>query len=116
MFWLWGWFSVLAQVGLYLAVYRCATVFSPLLSMLQVSVLPEFSRQNHNPQTLWTTSRSVMLPAFAVSLLVALLLTMFTTPVLHLLYGSKFVQGEPILKVLSWSLRSRHYDLFCGRS
>ena len=99
-----GWFSGASQVGLYLAVYRCATVFSPLLSMLQVSVLPEFSRQNHNRQTLWTTSRSVMLPAFAVSVLGAVFFTVFTTPVLHLLYGSKFLQGGPILKVLSWSL------------
>jgi O-antigen/teichoic acid export membrane protein len=99
-----GWLAGPAEVGLYLAVYRCATVFSPILSMLQVSILPQFSRTYLDKDTLWQMARGVMVPTFAICAALAVFFTIFATPVLKLVYGTQFLQGAPLLRLLCWSL------------
>ncbi len=99
-----GWFRTPAELGLYLACYRCATVFSPLLSMLQLSVLPGFVAAFPESERLWTAIRSAAIPAVLAAFAVAAVFSTFPAAVLRLVYGAAYVDGAVILQILAWSL------------
>ena len=99
-----SWMGRKTEVGLYLAGYRCITVFSPLLGVLQSVLLPRFSRswpdygsiRNHA----W---RAGMLVALALTV-AALLLSVFAEVILTLLFGSGFSEAAKLLRVMAWIL------------
>ena len=99
-----GWLAEPSQVGLYLAVYRCATVFSPILSMLQISILPEFSRAYPDQKKLRSLARGILAPTLAICCALGLFLAVFAVPVLRTLYGTQYLQGAALLRILCWSL------------
>ncbi len=98
------WLAGPAAVGVYFACYRCATVFSPLLSMLQFSILPAFARAYPDLNKVRRAFRSAAVPTLLVTVVTALVLTAFPFQILRTLYGAEYVQGVPILQVLAWSL------------
>ena len=99
-----GWLANPSDVGLYLACYRCTTVFSPLISVLQLSILPAFASAFPNRQRLKRDVRKVAIPSIGAASLVALALTLFPRELLHLIYGNDYAEGAAILRLLAWSL------------
>ena len=99
-----GWLASPADLGLYLACYRCATVFSPLFSTLQMSILPAFANAYPDRQRLLQGIRAVAVPTALAATCVALGFTLFPSELLRLIYGDGFSSGAAILRVLAWSL------------
>lgn len=99
-----GWLASPADLGLYLACYRCATVFSPLLSVLQLSILPAFANAFPDRERMRAGIWAVAVPSAIAAAVVALLLTLFPVEVLSVIYGSGYTGGAALLRVLSWSL------------
>jgi len=93
-----------AQVGSYLASYRCLTIFGPLLAALQNALLPRLAVACGD---LPEFRRSVRLFALTISAGlggVALLLFLFANPVLRLLYGPEIGESAGLLQILAWAL------------
>ena len=93
-----------SDVGLYLAAFRCTTVFATLNGALAATVLPGFSRGYPNPAA--ARPRAFMYAAFAFAgfSAVATVLSLFPKLVLSLLYGAGYQDGAPILRVIVWVL------------
>ncbi len=89
---------------MYLACYRCATVFSPLLSTLQMTILPAYAQAYPDRRLLWQGMRRVAVPSLLAAVAVAIVLTLFPSELLRLVYGNGYAEGSTILRVLSWSL------------
>ena len=99
-----GWLAAPAELGLYLACYRCATVFSPLLSMLQVSILPTFARAFPDTKRFAHAIRAAAVPTVLAAAAVAIVFTSFPQTILRAVYGREYEQGTRLLQVLAWSL------------
>ena len=99
-----GWLATPSDVGLYLACYRCVTVFSPLISVLQLSILPAYANAFPDRQRLKEGIRKVSIPSIAAACLVALTLNFYPRELLHLIYGNDYAGGAAILRLLAWSL------------
>ncbi len=99
-----GWLATPADLGLYLACYRCATVFAPLLSILQVSILPSYANAYPDRKLLRKGIWTVAIPSAIVAGFVAAVLTAFPQELLRLIYGSGYAGGAAVLRVLAWSL------------
>ena len=99
-----GWLRSPADTGLYIACYRCATVFSPMLSVLQLSILPSFATAYPDRERMRRGIVTVVVPSIAIALLVAFVLAMVPGAVLRVLYGNGYSSGAEILRWLAWSL------------
>ncbi len=99
-----GWLATPADTGLYLAAYRCATVFSPMLSILQLSILPDYARAYPDRTRLSEGLKKVAIPSLALAIAVALIFSLFPNLLLRLLYGNDYTAGATLLRVLAWSL------------
>lgn len=99
-----GWFSTRAEIGLYLACYRCVTVFSPLMALINNSVLPHLSRAYPDTRKAMQLAARVALPMLAGTVLAAFSLTLFAPAILRMLYGGAFGEGKAILQVIAWVL------------
>ena len=93
-----------SAVGLYLAAFRCTTVFAPLISALSAVVLPGFARGYPDPTSMRRKAIVYGSLAFAGLGGAALLLSLFPDLVLRLLYGPGYREGAPILRVVVWVL------------
>jgi O-antigen/teichoic acid export membrane protein len=97
-------FAGTAEVGIYLACYRCVSVFSPLLGAFSNSVYPSLTRMYPDAQRVRRITRRLQAMAFGVSASGALAIALAAPSVLTLLYGPEFVQASIVLRVLIWSL------------
>ncbi len=93
-----------AEIGVYAATYRCITVFSPFLLVMQSSIYPEFSRAWPDFSRIRRTAINLSLTSSVVLGGAGLLLCAFASPLLVLLYGEEFGSGARYLQVLSWIL------------
>ena len=93
-----------AEIGVYAATYRCITVFSPFLLVIQSSIYPEFSRAWPDFSRIRRTAINLSLTSSVVLGGAGLLLCAFASPLLVLLYGEEFGSGAQYLQVLSWIL------------
>lgn len=93
-----------AEIGVYAATYRCITVFSPFLLVMQSSIYPEFSRAWPDFSRIRRTVINLSLTSFVALGSAGLLLCAFASPLLVLLYGEEFGSGARYLQVLSWIL------------
>ncbi len=99
-----GWLATPAEVGLYIACYRCATVFSPFLSMLQLSILPAFANTFPDAVRLRRVILGVIAPAVAIAVIVAVIFSIIPAMILRAVYGAGYLEGASLLRVLAWSL------------
>ena len=99
-----GWFGRHDQVGLYLACYRCVTVFTPLMGALQLSILPTFAKEYPHFDRIRARVRNLSVVVGTVLGLTALILTVLSEQVLILLFGVEFSDGGRILQFVAWSL------------
>ena len=93
-----------AEIGVYAATYRCITVFSPFLLVMQSSIYPEFSRAWPDFSRIRRTAINLSLTSSVALGSAGLLLCAFASPLLVLLYGEEFGSGARYLQVLSWIL------------
>lgn len=93
-----------SAVGLYLAAFRCTTVFGPLISAVSAVVLPRFSRGYPEPTSMRRNAVYYGSLAFAGLSAAALALSLFPALVLRLLYGVGYQDGAYILRVVVWVL------------
>ena len=93
-----------AQVGSYLASYRCVTIFGPLLTALQNALLPRLAGVSaHVPEFRRSVRRFAMAIGAGLGA-AALLLFLFADPVLRLLYGPHIGESADFLRILAWVL------------
>ncbi len=93
-----------SEIGIYLACYRCVTVFAPVLGALQVSIYPSFARGYPKYADIRTRVARLSFCTFGVLAIAALLITVYARQILTLLFGREFEEGAPILRVLAWAL------------
>ncbi len=93
-----------SAVGLYMAAFRCTTVFAPLMGALMATVLPGFARGYPNPSVVRPKAVFYATLAFAGFGAAAAVLSLFPKLVLHLLYGAGYQDGASILQVVVWVL------------
>lgn len=92
-----------AEVGLYLACYRCLTIFGPVMMSFQQTLLPHLSRETDRRAVWRRVNRLGALAALALAP-VSVVLWAIPAVVLGLLYGSGYLDGAPMLAVLAWAL------------
>ena len=99
-----AWLSSKAEIGLYIACYRCTTVFSPLFVMLSVSIFPTLAKLYPDHRTLRRLGMQIAMLTFPVCILVSSVITWWARPILSTLYGPAFEHGSTVLQVLIWAL------------
>ena len=92
------------EIGAYVAVYRCITVFSPLLVVLQSAIYPGFAQAWPDFSRLRGRVLHLSLLATAGFGVVAVLLFAFARPLIVLLFGQEYASGAGYLQVLAWVL------------
>jgi len=92
------------DIGIYLACYRCVTVFSPFLNAFQAAAYPSLARSYPDFERIRVRVRWLTLSAIGVLMLAAMIIAGFAHDLLGLLYGSDYVEGAPILRILVWTL------------
>jgi O-antigen/teichoic acid export membrane protein len=93
-----------AEIGLYLAAYRCATGFAPLLGQLQASIFPQFARDHADPAELSKSSWKLAIWAGLAGFAIAAVLTVEATVLMDLLFGREYRAAVPFLRILVWIL------------
>ncbi len=93
-----------SAVGLYLAAFRCTTVFGPIISAVSAVVLPGFSRGYPDLAAMRRNAVHYGSLAFVGFSAAALVLSLFPALVLRLLYGVGYQDGASILRVVVWVL------------
>lgn len=99
-----AWLSGDAQIGLYLACYRCITVFIPFITMLSLSIFPALARLYPDRVKLKRQGMRIAFLTLPVCLVISSIMTFWAKPILGLLYGSSFQDGTRVLQVLAWAL------------
>jgi len=92
------------EIGLYLAAYRCATGFAPLLGHLQASILPEFSREHATPGALLQSASKLAGWAALAGIVIAALFTAGADSIVTLLFGPEYGPAAVYLRILVWVL------------
>jgi O-antigen/teichoic acid export membrane protein len=99
-----GLFGRRVEVGPYLSVYRCITVFNPLLAALQGAILPRFAEGWPDFKAIRSRVEFISIGAFSTLALTAAFLFLFAPGVLRLLYGPEIGQSASLLRILVWML------------
>jgi O-antigen/teichoic acid export membrane protein len=99
-----AWLAGNAEIGLYIACYRCTTVFNPLFVMLSASIFPTLAKLHPDYQSVRRLGMQIAGLTLPVCLLVAGAITWWAKPILSLLYGPSFQHGSTVLQVLIWAL------------
>ncbi len=92
------------EIGLYLAAYRCATGFAPLLGHLQASILPEFSREHSTPGALLQSATRLAGWAALAGVVIAAVFTVGADLLITLLFGPEYAPAAVYLRILAWVL------------
>lgn len=92
------------EIGVYLACFRCVTVFTPLLTACQAAVFPFLARSYPNYETVRARVRWLTLAAVVALAAAGLLIGSFARELLTLLFGPDYGEGATILQVLVWVL------------
>ena len=92
------------EIGLYLASYRCATGFAPLLGHFQASILPQFARDQAEPAVFLTSVRRIALAAALAGLAIAIVIAFEATPIIDVLFGPEYRMSAPYLRILVLAL------------
>ena len=92
------------EIGLYLASYRCATGFAPLLGHFQASILPQFARDHAEPAVLMNSARRIALAAALAGLAIAIVVVFEAAPIIDLLFGPEYRMSAPYLRLLVLAL------------
>jgi len=92
------------EIGVYLACYRCVTVFTPVLGAFQNAAFPWLARSYPDyalvrPRLRWLTLAGVVALGAA-----GLVIGAFARNLLALLFGPAYAEGAGILRVLVWIL------------
>lgn len=99
-----AWSGRTAEIGLYLASYRCATGFAPLLGNLQASIFPQLARLHRDsdpvPSAAWKLAAWAAVSGFAI----ALMITLEARTIIDLVFGPKYQAATPFLQILIWIL------------
>jgi len=92
------------EIGIYLACYRCVTVFTPLLAAFQNSALPWLARSYPDYQSVRRRLYWLTVAATAVLGAAGLVIGVGARDLLTLLFGASYGGGDRILRVLVWVL------------
>ena len=93
-----------AEIGLYLASYRCATVFAPLLGNLQASIFPQFVRNREDPQLVLKSALRLATWAGLAGIAIAVIFTFQARNIIGLVFGAAYSPAVPFLQILIWIL------------
>ena len=93
-----------AEIGVYLACFRCVTVFTPLLDSFRAAVFPLLARSYPNYENIRSRVRWLTLAIVLALTAVALLIASLASQLLTLLFGPGYTEGARILQVLVWVL------------
>jgi O-antigen/teichoic acid export membrane protein len=99
-----GLFGRRIEAGPYISSYRCFTLFGPLLAALQNAVLPRFAGLWPDGKAIRRKAEFLGLGTSVVLASCSLILFLFATPVLRLLYGPAIGDSASLLRVLIWAL------------
>ena len=95
----------IAEVGYYSAAYRVFDLAMVLPYSMCLALYPSLAAAVHSDHTLLATlGRSTVRYMAALTIPVAVCMTVFSGPVLKLLYGPGFEDAIPTLSVLMWTL------------
>ena len=92
------------QIGLYVSAYRPLTFFSPLLAVLQNTILPQYAAAWPDYGRIRGNVRMLSWATFAAMTAAAAILFWQAPLVLRLLFGAPFLEGTPLLRVLVCTL------------
>ena len=97
-------FGHVEGLGLYIASYRCVTVFTLLLGLTQISIFPTVSRTFPDRAATIAITRRLSLYCAAGMLVPAALLIAFAPVVMTHLYGPSYRDGAILVRVLALTL------------
>jgi O-antigen/teichoic acid export membrane protein len=98
------WYGYRAELGVYIACYRCVSMATLVLGLVQTSVFPAVSRTYPNRGATIAMTRRLSLYCGAGMVLPSLVLTALAPLILTILYGAAYQEGATILRVLAWTL------------
>lgn len=93
-----------SEIGFYLASYRCATGFAPLLGHLQNSILPRFASDQADPEKQLKLAWKMAATTALVGLGIAAAITAGASQLMDLFFGSEYRGAVPLLRILVWLL------------
>jgi O-antigen/teichoic acid export membrane protein len=92
------------EIGLYLAAYRCLTVFWPILIQFQDTLLAHIVRLRTSGTELLDHAKTVGLWSLAVAVSISTVLSVIAPWFLTLLFGPEYESATIFLRILIWAL------------
>lgn len=94
----------LHQVGLYAVLYKFTNLLETFPLMIMATLYPVMSRYaRENPKKLWSLYRKSMLLFSGIAIPLGIGVSFFSTLIVRLLFGEKFMEAAPGLQVLIWA-------------